>query len=105
MILGATERLDPLGDAPMLRGSIGARDLPVRDVADERVRERELALALDRRASLAADEPLSLEGMEERGRVRLCAPERAGPEHLPDDRGVEQQALLGVGLDRRGVRR
>ena len=38
MILGSTERLDPLGHAAMPLRTIGAGDLPVGDVADERMR-------------------------------------------------------------------
>ena len=105
MVLGTAERLDPLGDAPVLRGALGARDLPVRDVADERVRERELALALDRRAPLAADEALALERVERRGRCVRVASERARPEDLADDGRVLQERLLVGRAARRGGRR
>ncbi len=35
VVVGASERLDPLGDGAVLRRALGARDLPVRDVPDE----------------------------------------------------------------------
>ena len=58
------------------------------------MRERELALALDRGAPLTADEPLPLEGVEGASR-RLGVPtDRARPEHLADDRGILEQLLL-----------
>jgi len=61
VILGPSERLDPLGHVAMLRHPLRARDLPIRDISDERVSERELALPGDRGPLLAADEPLPLE--------------------------------------------
>ena len=79
----------------MLRRAVGARDLPVRDVADERVCERELALPFERRAALPADESLALERVERCGRsVSRSRADRARPEHLADDGCVLQQALL-----------
>lgn len=48
MVVRSAEALDPLGDAPVLLRAVGPRDLPVGDVPHERVRERELALAVDR---------------------------------------------------------
>ena len=48
-------------DARSARG-----DLAVRDIADERVRERELGGALERRAALPADEALALERVQKR---------------------------------------
>ena len=94
MILRAAERVDPLGDGSMLRGALGAWNLPVRDVADERVREGVLGLALDGRTPLASDERLALERMEyRRGRLRLT-PERAAPEDLADDRRILEELLL-----------
>ena len=48
VVLRAAERLDPLSDPAVLLDAVRARDLAVGDVADERVRERELGLALDR---------------------------------------------------------
>ena len=47
VILRSPERLDPLRRPHMLLRSLRARDLPVRDVPNEQVLERELRLALD----------------------------------------------------------
>ena len=47
MVLGPAETLDPLRRVSVLLGTIGAGDLSVGDVANERVGERELRLALD----------------------------------------------------------
>ena len=50
VVLGAVagERTDPLRDATVLLGPLGARDLAVGDVTDERVEERVLGLPGDR---------------------------------------------------------
>ena len=48
VILGPAQAVDPFGDRSVPLCAVGARDLAVRDVAHERVRERELALALQR---------------------------------------------------------
>jgi hypothetical protein len=42
------ERADPIGRSVVLVRPLAARDLPVRDVADEQVEERVLALAAHR---------------------------------------------------------
>ena len=97
VILGTAEARDPLGGRAMSPGTVGTGDLPVRDVADERVGEGELALALERRAALATDEALALERVQRRRRGICVAPHRARPEHLADDGGVLEQLLLGVG--------
>jgi hypothetical protein len=39
VILGAAQRLHPLGDEPVLLGALAARNLPVGDVAQEHVGE------------------------------------------------------------------
>ena len=93
----ADRALDPLGDRAVLLRPVGARDLAVRDVADERVREGELALALERRAALAADEALALERVERGGRGVRASADRARPEDLADDGCVLKEALLGLG--------
>ena len=97
VVLRSSERLDPLGDGSVLLCAVGPGDLPVRDVADEGVSERELALALDRRAALPADEPLALEPVQRRAGRRRVAAERARPEDLADDcRILEQRLLVAV---------
>ena len=58
--------------------------------------ERELALALERRAALPAHEALSLEGVQRcGGHVRVTS-DRARPEHLADDGRVLEEAFLRV---------
>ena len=47
VILRSAEAVDPFGHGAMPLSAVGAGDLSVRDVADERVRERELALAFE----------------------------------------------------------
>jgi hypothetical protein len=96
VVRGPAEALDPLRDAAVLLRAVGPRDLPVGDVADERVRERELGLALDRGALLPAYEALALEGMEHRAGFALVASERSDPEHLAQDCGIPQELLLLV---------
>jgi len=61
VILRSTQPLDPAGDVSVLRGPLGAGDLPVGDVTYERVRERELALTFNRCALLSPHEPFALE--------------------------------------------
>ena len=96
VVFRAPKALDPLCDAAVLLGTVGAGDLPVGDVANEGVCKRELGLAFDGRAFLAAHESLALERVQGRRRVRAVANGRR-PEHLADDGGVAQQILLGVG--------
>ena len=99
VVLAPAERLDPRRRALVPLGAARARDLPVRDVADEHVPERVLLFTADRRAALAPDELLPLERVQ---RV-LClsafeladSAHRAEPEDLPEDRRVLQQLLLG----------
>ena len=59
------EGLHPFRGAPVLLRPQRARDLPVGDVSDDDVRERELRLAVYDRVAFAADEllPLELEEM------------------------------------------
>ena len=66
---------------------LGARNLPVRDIADQDVLERELRLAVDRAAPRALHELLLLQRMQ----LLLADTERAEPEHLADHRRVLQQ--------------
>jgi hypothetical protein len=97
VVLGSSQPVDPLGDGAMPSCAVCTRDLAVRHVTHERVCEGELALALERRAPLAADEALALEGMEGRGRGGRVATDRARPEDLPDDGRVLQEALIRLG--------
>ena len=48
VVLRAAQRVDPLGDEPVLLGAFASRYLPVGDVAQEHVGEGPLAFALDR---------------------------------------------------------
>ena len=96
VVFRAPQALDPLRDTAVLLGAVGSGDLPVGDVANEGVCERELGLAFDGRALLAAHEALALERVQGRRRVRAVANGRR-PEHLADDGGVAQQVFLGVG--------
>ena len=95
----ARERADPLGAEAMLVDAPRARDLPVGDVADERVQERVLRLAGDRGAALAADELLPLERVERLVELELHAAadrgQPGGPEDLADHGGVLDELLLG----------
>ena len=95
VVLGSAERLDPLGDSAVLCRALGARDLPVRDVPNEGMAERVLALVLDRRAPLAPDERLAFERVERRRGVLALSSERAAPEDLPDHGCVLEEILLG----------
>ena len=61
VIFGTPERVDPLGDTPVLRRPIGARDLSVGDVTDEDVQESVFRLVRHRRPPRPLDEALSLE--------------------------------------------
>jgi hypothetical protein len=82
--------VDPVRDSPVDVRARGARHLPVRPVADERVDERVLARAGHGRAELAAHELLALEGVQallERFRLDAGeARERVRPEDLAQDR-------------------
>ena len=89
---------DPGGRRPMAVGAGSARDLPVTDVAHERVPEPVFGLAHHRRAAARPDELLA--GQLVQGELHLArlaaAHLRQGtsPEHLPHHGGVLQQALL-----------
>src|SRR5581483_8513877 len=91
------QSLDPLRRAAMLLRALATRDLRVRDVADERMRECVFDLVCNRAAPLTADEPLALEEVEdpfELGPGATGSVERAQPEDLADDRGALEQLLL-----------
>ncbi len=75
VILGSPQSLDPLGRALVLPRPVGPGDLAVRDIADEGMSERELALSGERRAALPADEPFALEPVQRRDRVTRVAAE------------------------------
>jgi hypothetical protein len=64
VILGTAERIDPLRGTTVFVGAGGARDLPVGDVADQKVPEGVFLVVLDRRPPFASNEVLALEGME-----------------------------------------
>ena len=64
MVLRTAEAVEPLRDGTVPLRAVGTRDLAVRDVANERVRERELALVFKGGAPLAADEALALERVQ-----------------------------------------
>ena len=102
-VLGAPGRalLEPAREGRVLGGAVGARELLVGHVADQRVHEEELGLALDRGAAHGAHELLGdqlHEALEDRG--RLASADRrhgAGPEGAADDGGVgEQRLALGA---------
>jgi hypothetical protein len=58
VVLRTPERLDPFSYTHMLLRAIGARHLPVRNVANEQMLERVLRLSVDRASPRAADELL-----------------------------------------------
>ena len=66
VVFGTAERLDPLGGSEMFLRPLGARDLPVRDVAHQQVREREFTLPLERRRPGGAHE-IAVGEVDERG--------------------------------------
>ena len=84
VIVRSAERLDPLCRPHVLLRAVRARDLPVRDVADEQVLERELRLSFDRAAPRALHELL----LPQRMQLLLARAERTEPEDLSDDRRV-----------------
>ena len=86
----ACHLLDPLGGGDMLVGARRARDLLVGDVADERVPERELVLALDRRD---ADRDARTRG----GRARSA---RAGRHRSPARRWTRRRPSRTCGRRR-----
>ena len=94
VVIGSAEAFDPLGDLGVLVRAVGARNLPVRDVTDERVREGDLGLIFDGGAPLPADETLALERMQRGRRGTLLATECPDPEHLSDDRCIAEEIFL-----------
>ena len=94
VVLVAAEGHEPLGHPAMPGGALGSRQLSVRDVTHERVRECELELSGYRRAPLASQEALSYQCVHDRLRVDACAAEGARPEDLPDDRSRVEVCLL-----------
>jgi hypothetical protein len=64
VVLGPAKRLDPLGHNLVLPGSVGPWDLAVRDVSDEDVPERPLAVAGDRGGLRTRYELFALERAE-----------------------------------------
>src|SRR5688572_12229989 len=96
VVASLAERLDPLGCLPVALGSLGTRNLPIRDVAEQDVAERVLRLARDRRPPLTAEELLPLEGTERRFELLAVGHRcnRADPEDLPVHGCALQQLLL-----------
>ena len=94
MVVGAAEALDPLCRLAVLLRTLGTRDLPVGDVAQEHVGEGPLALALDRGAALPGEEALALERVQKRSCLAFVSTQRARPEDLADDRGIVENRLL-----------
>ena len=92
VLLLAAERGHPLCSGAMLLGPRGPRDLAVGDVADEQVEERVLALALDRRPSLATEEVLARERVQallDRGPITTVhLRDGSRPEDLAEDCGI-----------------
>ena len=89
--------LEPVRSRFVLRGSCSARDLPVRDVADERMPEHVLRLPPERRQPRRPEELLAGELVKAAADL-VRAPsshglERAGPEDLADDGGVLEHRL------------
>src|SRR5439155_11518224 len=97
-LLGPAERLDPAGGAAVPVRARRTRDLPVRDVADEQVPEGVLRLGGDRGRARAAYELLALERVQQLfglpARDAVDRLDGAEPEHLADDGGILEQALL-----------
>ena len=93
-ILGPAKRLEPVGGPAVLVAALSARDLLVRDFADERMPERVFRLARDGAPALSLDELAPLEPMESRLRRLAVVSEAADPEHPPEDGRVLEQLLL-----------
>ena len=64
VVLGPSERFDPCGRARVFVGARSARNLAVRDVANEQMPKRILAIVCNRRSALTADELLALERVQ-----------------------------------------
>jgi hypothetical protein len=95
VVVGASERLDPLHRGQMLLRTSSARNLPVGDLPNKHMPKRELGLAGNGGATLPKDEPLALERMQKC--VDVVAPDATRPEHLAEHRRVLQQPLLVLG--------
>src|SRR5207245_747252 len=78
----------------MLLCALRPWDLSVGDVAQEHVRERPLALALERRTALAGEEALALEPVQDGGRLDRVPAQRTRPEDLAEDGGILENCLL-----------
>ena len=100
MVFGTTERFDPLGGTHVFLRPLRARNLPVRDIANEDVLERELRLAGNRASPRALHELLLLQRVQ----TLLADTERPEPEDLAEHRGVLQRRLLlrGQPVEARG---
>ena len=94
-------RLHPARHGGVLGGSVGPGELPVGDVADERVAKGELALTGHRGVEMAAHE-IALHEVVQRGlggRVVAVVEsgDGAGPEDLADHGRVAEERLVGRG--------
>ena len=92
--------LDPFRSCAMLPRALDPRDLPVGDVADQRMPERILGLVGNGAAPFPPDEALALERVEPTLDVTPLGPlatERADPEDLADHGGVLEQVFSAGG--------
>jgi hypothetical protein len=85
---------EPVADAGVREPQLRLGDRPVRDLADQRVAERQLGLPGQRRRRPRDDEPAVLERAQ---RPRAGRRQARRPERAPDHRRVLERALLGCG--------
>src|SRR5205807_10465858 len=89
--------LEEPGDDRVELSAASARQGGVGHLSDQRVLEGELLLSLDPRRGLVSDQVARLERVERilQDDIVLAHPlERTTPEHLSDDRGIEQDVSL-----------
>src|SRR5207248_7110291 len=86
--------LAPAREVGVEAGAARLRKTPVRDFARERVLERVLGLALERRAAAAADEVAALQHAEVRLEPAEELVDGAAPERPPDHGGRLERGLL-----------
>jgi hypothetical protein len=100
VVLRAPEIFDPFTRTAVLLRPSAARDLAIRDVAEEHVLERVLRVVGDCRAPLATDEVLALQRPQQPFCIGGVGAHRgrdaAEPEHLPVDSSLVQQLFLGA---------
>src|SRR2546427_6928371 len=95
LVAPSSEALDPGGEGRVEVRPPGPRNARVRHFACDRVLDRVLALALDRRAQPEPDEISFLEQAEVRLRFWAELVDGAAPEDAADDRGGLEGFLLG----------